>query len=283
MRILDKTNLTFDLASFGFEERALEDFHRAIRLPYGMLLVTGPTGSGKTTTLYSVLAKLNTPTVNTMSAEDPVEYNFSGLNQVLVREEVGLTFAAALRAFLRQDPDIIMIGEIRDLETGSIAVRAALTGHLVLSTLHTNSAAATISRLADMGIERFLVSSSLSLIVAQRLIRKICTKCKAPVEVHVEALREAGIDPESAAGTTFYKGTGCIECNNMGYRGRTGIYEVMPITPKIRTLILDGKISMDLEAAAVADGMLTLRQGAVMKFMRGITTIEEVLRVTGDM
>jgi len=283
MRILDKTNLTLDLTSFGFEERALEDFHRAIRLPYGMLLVTGPTGSGKTTTLYSVLAKLNTPTVNTMSAEDPVEYNFTGLNQVLVREEVGLTFAAALRAFLRQDPDIIMIGEIRDLETGSIAVRAALTGHLVLSTLHTNSAAATISRLADMGIERFLVSSSLALIVAQRLIRKICTKCKAPVEVHAEALREAGIDPAQAAGTTFYKGTGCIECNNIGYRGRTGIYEVMPITPKIRTMILDGKTPMDLEAAAVEDGMLTLRQGAVMKFMRGITTIEEVLRVTGDM
>ena len=282
MRILDKTNLTLDLASFGFEERALEDFHRAIRLPYGMILVTGPTGSGKTTTLYSVLAKLNTPTVNTMSAEDPVEYNFSGLNQVLVREEVGLTFASALRAFLRQDPDIIMIGEIRDLETGSIAVRAALTGHLVLSTLHTNSAAATISRLADMGIERFLVSSSLLLIVAQRLIRKICTKCKAPVEVHAEALREAGIDPESAAGATFYKGTGCIECNNIGYRGRTGIYEVMPITPKIRTMILDGKMSMELEAAAVADGMLTLRQGAVMKFMQGITTVEEVLRVTGD-
>ena len=282
MRILDKTNLTLDLASFGFEERALEDFHRAIRLPYGMILVTGPTGSGKTTTLYSVLAKLNTPTVNTMSAEDPVEYNFSGLNQVLVREEVGLTFASALRAFLRQDPDIIMIGEIRDLETGSIAVRAALTGHLVLSTLHTNSAAATISRLADMGVERFLVSSSLLLIVAQRLIRKICTKCKAPVEVHAEALREAGIDPESAAGATFYKGTGCIECNNIGYRGRTGIYEVMPITPKIRTMILDGKMSMELEAAAVADGMLTLRQGAVMKFMQGITTVEEVLRVTGD-
>lgn len=283
MRILDKTNLTLDLSTFGFEERALDDFARAIRLPYGMILVTGPTGSGKTTTLYSVLSKLNTPTVNTMSAEDPVEYNFAGLNQVLVREEVGLTFASALRAFLRQDPDIIMIGEIRDLETGSIAVRAALTGHLVLSTLHTNSACATISRLTDMGIERFLVSSSVSLIVAQRLIRKICTKCKAPVDVHEEALREANIDPESVRGLTYYKGTGCIECNSSGYRGRTGIYEVMPITPKIRTMILDGKTSAELEAAAVAEGMLTLRQGAVMKFTRGVTTIEEVLRVTGDM
>ena len=283
MRILDKTNLTLDLSSFGFEERALEDFHRSIRLPYGMILVTGPTGSGKTTTLYSVLSKINVPTVNTMSAEDPVEYNFAGLNQVLVREEVGLTFAAALRAFLRQDPDIIMIGEIRDLETGSIAVRAALTGHLVLSTLHTNSAAATISRLIDMGLERFLVSSSLSLIVAQRLIRKICVKCKAPIDVHEEALHEANIDPDSVAGMTFYKGTGCIECNNSGYRGRTGIYEVMAISPRIRTMILDGKTTADLEAAAVQDGMLTLRHSAILKFQRGITTIEEVLRVTGDM
>jgi type IV pilus assembly protein PilB len=282
MRILDKTNLTLDLTNFGFEEKALEDFGRSIRLPYGMILVTGPTGSGKTTTLYSVLSKLNTPTVNTMSAEDPVEYNFTGLNQVLVREEVGLTFATALKSFLRQDPDIIMIGEIRDLETGSIAVRAALTGHLVLSTLHTNSAAATISRLVDMGIEKFLVSSSLSLIVAQRLIRKICLKCKVPVDVHEEALREIGMDVEKAKGMTFYKGAGCIECNNAGYRGRTGIYEVMPITARIRTMILDSSHAADIEAAAVQEGMLTLRGGAVKKFERGITTIEEVLRVTGD-
>jgi type IV pilus assembly protein PilB len=283
MRILDKTNLTLDLSTFGFEESALESFAKAIRLPFGMILVTGPTGSGKTTTLYSVLSKLNTPTVNTMSAEDPVEYNFAGLNQVLVRDEVGLTFASALKAFLRQDPDIIMIGEIRDLETGSIAVRAALTGHLVLSTLHTNSAAATISRMTDMGIEKFLVSSSLSLIVAQRLIRKICLKCKNPVDVHDEALREVGMDPEQARGKTFYRGSGCVECNNMGYRGRTGIYEVMPISPKIRTMILDGCQGMEIEAAAVKEGMLTLRAGAIKKFERGITTIEEVLRVTGDM
>jgi type IV pilus assembly protein PilB len=228
------------------------------------------------------LAKLNTPTVNTMSAEDPVEYNFAGLNQVQVRDEVGLTFATALKAFLRQDPDIIMIGEIRDLETGSIAVRAALTGHLVLSTLHTNSAAATISRMTDMGVERFLVSSSLSLIVAQRLIRKICPKCKVPVEVHPEALYEIGLDPAKNRGRTYYHGAGCLECNNSGYRGRSGIYEVMPISPKIRTLILDGKPSNEIEEAAVAEGMLTLRQGAIKKFERGITTIEEVMRVTGD-
>ena len=282
MRILDKSNLTLDLSTFGFEEKALEDFNKVIRAPYGMILVTGPTGSGKTTTLYSCLAKLNTPTVNTMSAEDPVEYNFSGLNQVQVRDEVGLTFASALKAFLRQDPDIIMIGEIRDLETGSIAVRAALTGHLVLSTLHTNSAAATISRMTDMGIERFLVSSSLSLIVAQRLIRKICPKCKVPVELHPEALYEIGMDPTKSKGRTYFHGAGCLDCNNSGYRGRTGIYEVMPISPKIRTMILDGKTPTDLEAAAVSEGMLTLRQGAIKKFERGITTIEEVLRVTGD-
>lgn len=282
MRILDKTNLTLDLTTFGFEEKALADFERAIRLPYGMLLVTGPTGSGKTTTLYSVLSKINVPTVNTMSAEDPVEYNFSGLNQVLVREEVGLTFASALRAFLRQDPDIIMIGEVRDLETASIAVRAALTGHLVLSTLHTNSATATISRLVDMGVERFLVSSSLTLVVAQRLIRKICAKCKTEAEIHPEAFREIGLDPEAMKKQTFYRGSGCVECNSTGYRGRTGIYEVMPITPKIRTMILDGKTTAELEAAAVAEGMLTLRLGAIKKFERGITTIEEVLRVTGD-
>jgi type IV pilus assembly protein PilB len=282
MRILDKSNLTLDLATFGFEEKALEDFNRAIRLPFGMILVTGPTGSGKTTTLYSALAKLNTPTVNAMSAEDPVEYNFAGLNQVLIKEDVGLTFASALKAFLRQDPDIIMIGEIRDLETGSIAVRAALTGHLVLSTLHTNSAAASISRLIDMGIERFLVSSSVNLIMAQRLIRKICTKCKYPVEVHKEALHEIGMDPEKYKKHVFYHGAGCSECNNVGYKGRTGIYEVMPVTHGIRQMILDNASSKDLEDQAEKEGMLTLRAGACKKFERGITTIEEVLRVTGD-
>ncbi len=282
MRILDKSNLTLDLANFGFEEKALEDFEKAIRLPYGMILVTGPTGSGKTTTLYSALSRLNTPDVNAMSAEDPVEYNFAGLNQVLIKEDVGLTFATALKAFLRQDPDIIMIGEIRDLETGSIAVRAALTGHLVLSTLHTNSAAASISRLIDMGIERFLTSSSVNLIMAQRLIRKICPKCKFPVEVHREALREIGLDPDKLRKAVFYHGAGCADCSSLGYRGRTGIYEVMPISPKIRQMILDNASTKELEDVAVSEGMLTLRAGACKKFERGVTTIEEVLRVTGD-
>ncbi len=282
MRILDKTNLTLDLNGFGFSEKALSDFERAIRLPHGLILVTGPTGSGKTTTLYSVLSKINTPTVNTMTAEDPVEYNFAGLNQVQVKDDVGLTFASALKSFLRQDPDIIMIGEIRDLETGSIAVRAALTGHLVLSTLHTNSASATITRMIDMGIERFLVSSSVNLVLAQRLLRKICKKCKVPIDVHPEALREVGLDPEQLKGHTFYHGAGCAECNGSGYRGRTGIYEVMPMSSKIREMVLDGKNTYEIEALAVKEGMLTLRMDACEKFKNGITTIQEVLRITGE-
>ncbi|MBU1707126.1 type IV-A pilus assembly ATPase PilB [bacterium] len=281
MRILDKTNLSLDLTKLGFEEKSLEHFNRAIRLPYGMILVTGPTGSGKTTTLYSALTKINTPDVNTMTAEDPVEYNFQGLNQVQVKEEVGLTFASSLRAFLRQDPDIIMIGEIRDLETASIAIRSALTGHLVLSTLHTNSASSAITRLIDMGVEKFLVSSSVNLIMAQRLMRKICSKCKEPVDVHPEALREVGIDPETAKDKVFYRGTGCLECNNSGYKGRTGIYEVMPISPSMRVLILENASTAEVEALAVKEGMLTLRMGAVRKLENGETTIEEVLRVTG--
>jgi type IV pilus assembly protein PilB len=282
LRILDKSNLTLDLAKFGFEEKALADFTKAIALPFGMVLVTGPTGSGKTTTLYSALAQVNTESVNTMTAEDPVEYHFDGLNQVPVREEIGLSFATALKAFLRQDPDIIMIGEIRDLETGSIAIRAALTGHLVLSTLHTNSAAATISRLIDMGIEPFLVSSSVNLIMAQRLMRKICAHCKEPIEAHREMLREAGINIEEGTKRKFYKGKGCSDCNNTGYRGRTGIYEVMPISQIIRRLILEGASSADLEEQAVKEGMMTLHQAAIQKCQMGITTLEEVLRVTGE-
>ncbi|MFH1010912.1 MAG: type IV-A pilus assembly ATPase PilB [bacterium] len=282
MRILDKSNLVLDLALLGFEEKALNDFDRAIRMPYGMILVTGPTGSGKTTTLYSALAKINTPDVNTMTAEDPVEYSFQGLNQVQVKEEVKLTFALALRSFLRQDPDIIMIGEIRDIETASIAIRAALTGHLVFSTLHTNSAAATISRLIDMGVERFLVASSVNLIMAQRLMRKICLKCREPVQIHPEALREVGIDADKMAGKTFYHGRGCMECNNSGYKGRTGIYEVTPISNAMRVLILENASMKDIEDLAVKEGMLTLRMGALRKFEEGITTVEEVLRVTGE-
>jgi type IV pilus assembly protein PilB len=282
MRILDKSNLVLDLAMLGFEEKALSDFERAIRMPYGMVLVTGPTGSGKTTTLYSALAKINTPDVNTMTAEDPVEYSFQGLNQVQVKEDVNLTFAAALRSFLRQDPDIIMIGEIRDLETASIAIRAALTGHLVFSTLHTNSAAASISRLIDMGVERFLVASSVNLIMAQRLMRKICPKCREEVKVHPEALREIGISPEQSAGKVYYHGRGCMECNNSGYKGRTGIYEVTPITTAMRVLILENASMKEIEDLAVKEGMLTLRMGAIKKFEEGMTTIEEVLRVTGE-
>ncbi|MCC6475555.1 type IV-A pilus assembly ATPase PilB [bacterium] len=282
MRILDKSNLTLDLTAFGFSEKAFADFEKAIRSPHGLILVTGPTGSGKTTTLYSVLSKINTPTVNTMTAEDPVEYNFAGLNQVQVRDEVNLTFATALKSFLRQDPDIIMIGEIRDLETGSIAVRAALTGHLVLSTLHTNSAAATVTRLVDMGIERFLVSSSVNLVVAQRLLRKICPKCKIPVEVHPEALREVGLDPDQCKGKTFYHGAGCLDCNNTGYRGRTGIYEVMAMTQRTREMVLEGANTHEIEQIAVKEGMLTLRMDGVEKFKKGVTTIEEVLRITGE-
>ncbi len=282
MRILDKTNLTLDLSLLGFEPKALKDFNAAIRMPYGMILVTGPTGSGKTTTLYSALTNINTPDVNTITAEDPVEYSFPGLNQVQIREEVKLTFASALRSFLRQDPDIIMIGEIRDLETASIAIRAALTGHLVLSTLHTNSAAATISRLIDMGVERFLVSSSVNLIMAQRLMRKICPKCREPADIHPEALREAGLDPKDVKGKVFYHGTGCLDCSNSGYKGRTGIYEVTPISPRMRVLILENASTQEIEDQAVKEGMLTLRMGALRKFEDGITTIEEVLRVTGQ-
>ncbi len=282
LRILDKSNLTLDLTKFGFEDKALADFQKAVSMPFGMVLVTGPTGSGKTTTLYSALAQVNTSAVNTMTAEDPVEYHFEGMNQVPVREDVGLSFATALRAFLRQDPDIIMIGEIRDLETGSIAVRAALTGHLVLSTLHTNSASATISRLIDMGVEPFLVSSSLNLIMAQRLMRKICTHCKKPLEIHPEMLKEAGINDEDGSKHTYYKGKGCRDCSETGYRGRTGIYEVMPISHTMRQLILDGASTPEMETQAVKEGMATLHEAAIKICQMGVTTLEEVIRVTGE-
>ncbi len=282
LRILDKSNLTLDLTKFGFEDKALADFQKAIAMPFGMVLVTGPTGSGKTTTLYSALAQVNTVSVNTMTAEDPVEYHFEGMNQVPVRDDIGLSFATALRAFLRQDPDIIMIGEIRDLETGSIAVRAALTGHLVLSTLHTNSASATISRLIDMGVEPFLVSSSLNLIMAQRLMRKICTHCKKPLEIHPEMLKEAGIDEEEGSKHTYYKGKGCRDCSETGYRGRTGIYEVMPISHDTRQMILDGASTIEMETQAVKEGMATLHQAAIRICQKGITTLEEIIRVTGE-
>jgi type IV pilus assembly protein PilB len=280
MRILDKGNLNIDLNKLGFQESALKEFTHAIAQPYGMVLVTGPTGSGKTTTLYSALSKINQPEVNIMTSEDPVEYNLEGINQVLVNEAVGLTFSAALRAFLRQDPNIIMVGEIRDLDTGSIAVKAALTGHLVLSTLHTNDAASTINRMVDMGIEPFLVASSTNLIMAQRLLRKVCVTCKADVKLHAEVLRELGITEDEARKVAFKEGKGCVDCNNTGYKGRLGVYEVMPVSPKVRDMILDRSSTSAIKKQAVTEGMLTLRADGLMKLKNGITTAEEVLKET---
>ena len=282
MRILDKGNLNIDLSKLGFQEQAYTDFSRAIAQPYGMVLVTGPTGSGKTTTLYSALSKINVPEVNIMTAEDPVEYNLEGINQVLVNDDVGLTFAAALRAFLRQDPNIIMVGEIRDIDTGSIAVKAALTGHLVLSTLHTNDAPSTINRMVDMGIEPFLVSSSTNLIMAQRLLRKVCKSCSSDVKLHPEALRELGLSDEDARKESFKEGKGCVDCNNTGYKGRVGVYEVMPMSARIRDQILDRASTADIKKQAVAEGMLTLRMDALIKLKKGITTAEEVLKETAS-
>jgi type IV pilus assembly protein PilB len=280
MRILDKGNLTFDLTKFGFEEKAQADLFRAISNPYGMVLVTGPTGSGKTTTLYSALSKVNTMEVNIMTAEDTVEYNLMGINQVLVRNEVGMTFAAALKAFLRQDPNIIMVGEIRDLETGSIAIKASLTGHLVLSTLHTNDAPSTVTRMIDMGIEPFNVASAVNLIVAQRLVRRICVGCKQEQQYTPEELHALGLTPEDARGLTFHKGAGCDTCNGTGYKGRQGLYEVMAMTSALRRLVLKGGSTEELREQAVKDGMLTLRMDGMVKIKRGVTTLEEVVKET---
>ncbi len=280
MRILDKGNLTLDLSKFGFEPKAEADLLRAILNPYGMVLVTGPTGSGKTTTLYSALSRINTMEVNIMTAEDPVEYNLMGINQVLVRNEVGMTFAAALRAFLRQDPNIIMVGEIRDIETGGIAIKAALTGHLVLSTLHTNDAPSTITRMVDMGIEPFNVASAVNLIVAQRLVRRICSGCKTEHRYAPEELKALGGDTKEFAGITFYKGKGCEQCNGIGYKGRAGLYEVMSLTPEVRRMILKGASTSELQEQAVKEGMLTLRMDGLVKIKKGITTLEEVVKET---
>jgi type IV pilus assembly protein PilB len=279
LRILDKGNLTLDLSKFGFEPRAEQDLMRNILNPYGMVLVTGPTGSGKTTALYSALSRVNTIETNIMTAEDPVEYNLMGINQVLVRNEIGLTFAAALKAFLRQDPNIIMIGEIRDLETGGIAIKAALTGHLVLSTLHTNDAPSTITRMIDMGIEAFNVASAVNLVVAQRLVRRICTQCKAPHTYTEDELFGLG-DVDQLRTMQFYKGTGCDTCSGTGYRGRAGLYEVMALTPELRRLILRGGSVAEMRDQAVADGMLTLRMDGIKKIERGVTTMEEVIKET---
>ena len=280
LRILDKGNLTLDLSKFGFEKKAEDDLMEAILNPYGMVLVTGPTGSGKTTTLYSALSRINTIESNIMTAEDPVEYNLMGINQVLVRNEIGLTFAAALKAFLRQDPNIIMIGEIRDLETGSIAIKAALTGHLVLSTLHTNDAPSTITRMIDMGIEPFNVASAVNLVVAQRLVRRVCKECAAPATYRPEEIKSLGLTPEQGKKMPFMKGAGCDTCSGTGYKGRAGLYEVMAMSPELRRMILRGASVADIQAMAVKEGMLTLRMDGLKKIERGVTTLEEVVKET---
>jgi type IV pilus assembly protein PilB len=282
LRILDKGNLTLDLTKFGFEPKAEKDLMKAILNPYGMVLVTGPTGSGKTTTLYSALSRINTPEVNIMTAEDPVEYNLMGINQVLVRTEIGLTFAAALKAFLRQDPNIIMIGEIRDLETGGIAIKAALTGHLVLSTLHTNDAPSTITRMIDMGIEAFNVASAVNLVVAQRLVRRICKDCKGEHQYTDDELSALGTDLVKLRALTFMKGAGCDACSGTGYKGRAGLYEVMSLSPEVRRMILRGASVAEIREQAVVDGMLTLRMDGMKKIERGVTTLEEVVKETAE-
>jgi type IV pilus assembly protein PilB len=283
LRILDKGNLTLDLTTFGFEVKAQDELLRAITNPYGMVLVTGPTGSGKTTTLYSALQRINTIDSNIMTAEDPVEYNLHGINQVQVKNEIGLNFAAALRAFLRQDPNVIMIGEIRDLETAGIAIKAALTGHLVLSTLHTNDAPSTVTRMIDMGVEAFNVSAAVNLVVAQRLVRRICKDCKAPVTYGAEEIRSllhAGTNLDALGAIPFHRGRGCDTCNGTGYRGRAGLFEVMAMSPELRRMVLRGASVADLRDRAVEEGTLTLRMDGIKKVERGVTTLEEVVKET---
>jgi type IV pilus assembly protein PilB len=280
MRLLDKDQLRLDMTQLGFEPESLEKFQKAILKPYGMVLVTGPTGSGKTNTLYSAISLLNKPDTNIMTAEDPVEFQLQGVNQVQMKEQIGLNFAAALRSFLRQDPNIILVGEIRDFETAEIAIKAALTGHLVLSTLHTNGAPETVSRLMNMGIEPFLVATSIHLIVAQRLIRRICTNCIQPVEVPNQVLLKAGFTQQEARTAKVMKGRGCERCNSTGYKGRTALYEVMEINDVLRELILVGASSLELKKKAIEQGMMTLRRSGLCKIMLGQTTMDEVLRET---
>jgi type IV pilus assembly protein PilB len=280
LRLLDKDKLMLDMTKLGFERESLQRLEAAIAKPWGMVLVTGPTGSGKTNTLYSSIAKINTPETNIMTAEDPVEFNLVGVNQVQVRENIGLNFAAALRSFLRQDPNIILVGEIRDFETAEIAVKAALTGHLVLSTLHTNDAPSTINRLMNMGIEPFLVASSVNLICAQRLVRRICAACKEDHPTPPQALVDAGFNQDEAKAVLPKKGAGCEKCNNTGYKGRVGLYEVMEVTDELRELILVGASGLELKRKAVEEGMVTLRRSGLRKVMEGVTTVEEVARET---
>ncbi len=280
LRLLDKSNLQTDLTKLGYEDDALAHFQREIHKPFGMVLVTGPTGSGKTVSLYSALAELNKVSENISTAEDPVEFNFAGINQVQMHEDIGLNFAAALRSFLRQDPDIIMIGEIRDFETAEIAVKAALTGHLVLSTLHTNDAPATINRLLNMGIEPFLVASAVNLITAQRLARRNCPECKEPEDIPVQALIDAGVPPDEAPSYVCYRGKGCPACNGTGYKGRVGFYQVMPMLEDIRELILNGANTAEIKRESMRLGIKTMRQSGLTKLKEGVSSFEEVLRVT---
>jgi type IV pilus assembly protein PilB len=280
MRLLDKDKLMLDMTKLGFEQESLTKFEYAIQKPWGMVLVTGPTGSGKTNTLYSSISRINTPETNIMTAEDPVEFNLPGINQVQVRENIGLNFAAALRSFLRQDPNIILVGEIRDFETAEIAVKAALTGHLVLSTLHTNDAPSTVNRLMNMGIEPFLVASSVNLICAQRLARRICSNCKEPHPTPPPALVQAGFSPEDAETVVPMRGAGCEKCNRTGYKGRVGLYEVLEVTDELRELVLVGASALELRKKAVEEGMITLRQSGLRKVKAGMTSIEEVVRET---
>ncbi|MBW1807152.1 MAG: type IV-A pilus assembly ATPase PilB [Deltaproteobacteria bacterium] len=280
MRLLDKSSLQLDMTKLGFDPGPLKWFKDAIESPFGMILVTGPTGSGKTTTLYSALTELNQSTVNISTAEDPVEYNLKGINQVQMHDEIGLNFAAALRSFLRQDPDIIMVGEIRDFETAEIAVKAALTGHLVLSTLHTNDAPSTISRLLNMGVEPFLVTASLLLILAQRLARKICGECKRPVKIPEQSLTDLGLSKEEAVGLTVYKGSGCRNCADTGYKGRVALYEVMPFWDPLKEMVLNGASTAELKMDAIKLGMQSLRMAGLIKLKEGTTTVDEIARVT---
>ncbi len=293
LRLLDKSNLQLDMTKLGFDKKPLDDFLWSIRQPWGMVLVTGPTGSGKTTSLYSALSDLNKPECNISTAEDPVEYNLAGINQVQMHEDIGLNFAASLRSFLRQDPDIIMVGEIRDFETAEIAVKAALTGHLVLSTLHTNDAPATISRLLNMGVEPFLITASVNLVLAQRLARKICADCKTEMDVldtpsgveggnsiDKHTLAEIGFTEEQLNGVKLYRGAGCRTCNNTGYKGRVALYEVMRFTDVLKERVLGGASSAELKQAAIKGGMSTLRMSGIRKVIDGVTTTEEILRVT---
>ncbi|MFP4071173.1 MAG: type IV-A pilus assembly ATPase PilB [Desulfovibrionales bacterium] len=282
MRLLDKSALQVDMTQLGFDEPSLAAFKEGIAKPYGMVLVTGPTGSGKTTSLYSALMELNKDDVNISTAEDPVEFSLKGVNQVHVLEDLGLTFASALRSFLRQDPDVILVGEIRDLETAEIAIKAALTGHLVLSTLHTNDAPSTLTRLLNMGVDNFLVASSINTIVAQRLVRKLCVFCKRKAAVDPEILKRLGLSEREITDGEFFEPVGCTECNSTGYKGRSGIYEVLTVTPEIQEMVLAGATVLDIRKTAIAQGMITMRISALNKLMSGVTSVQEVLRTSTD-